>query len=558
MSYKVQDFSKLQTKLIDEAWSVFKDGAGKTRALKLETIASHSGKVINDRVYPGAKMKDAVKTLFKSEGGAGFDRPFLRNHDRYSDPIGRIKSAEYKQIASGKKWLNDHFDPSPEGSGFLKVVSHITDQEAIEKFLDGRYQTVSIGGSTDGAFCSICSKTLDTMHPMWSAYKDKDGEEHECRHIPGKMYNDSKAYVITGNLQYHEVSQVSVPADDAATHIAKTIVTQDALEDSLWRFFDAATSIELISTPARFGILDADGNTIMGLDTDTYKSNKTISIPSSTAIENKAEGTKDSGKSTLSDEEFAEAHVLKHFSDLGMLVLTDAQKETVTKLQNVNLSETQSGIVKDTFIIHPCIPFKLYDKFHYQSLRKLIDGGLNVDKERWTKAIEDAATSQSLLGDNNNMDLEAMKKALADAQAKLTALEGDIKTRDAKITDLEKNLTDANAKLKAIDDAKHNTLVSELVALRTELNYHDTRDLKDEAKKEEATKALTAKFGALTDSVLTIMIDDLKAQKAMLGSNTVTDAPVANPLEGGASKEEVKDNKPAEKNETEPKPYELF
>lgn len=555
MSYKVQDFSRLQTKLIDNAWSVFKDRAEKSRALKLETIATHSGKVINDRVYRGSSVKDAIKSFVKGDGAA-YEKPFLLNHDREKDPIGRVKSAEYKQTASGKKWLNDHFEPSPEGSGFVKLTSVITDQDAIEKFLDGRYQTVSVGGSTDGAFCNICSKVQDKLHPMWASYKDEHGEECECRHIPGKTYGDSKAYVITGNLHYNEVSQVSVPADDAATHIAKNLCTHDALEDSLWKFFDAVTSVELLTTPARFGIVDANGNPLISLDTDTYKSTKTISIPSQTKIE---AGSENGSKQPLSDEEFAEAHVLKHFADLGMLVLTDAQKAIVEKLQNAELTAEQSGIVKDTFIIHPSIPFNIYDKYHYEATMKLLDGEINLDKERYKQAIKDAAKTHSFFGDEQTMDIEAMKKALSDALAKVTSLEAELKARDTKITDQEKALTEATTKLKAIADAQHKAVVDEVIALRTELKLHDTLALADETKKVEALKAITDKYSTLPEAAIKIMLEDLKAQKAVLATKpSIADAPVENPLEKGTPAA-IADAKPAEEPKTNDlKPYELF
>ena len=57
MEYKVLDFLQLDSsRLIDEACKTFLDakstGKEGKRKLKLTTDATHSGKIINDRVYP--------------------------------------------------------------------------------------------------------------------------------------------------------------------------------------------------------------------------------------------------------------------------------------------------------------------------------------------------------------------------------------------------------------------------------------------------------------------------------------------------------------------------
>lgn len=524
MRYKTQDFSTLETKLIDNAWSVFKDSGEKSRTLKLDTIATHSGKRINKRVYPGVRVKDAIKS-FKVGEGTAFEKPFLRNHDQHNDAIGRIKSAEYKQTATGKKFLNDHFEPSEEGTGFVKITSVITDQDAIEKFLDGRYQTVSIGGTTDGAFCNICSKTRGENHQMWTSYRDSDGVEQECRHIPGKEYNDTVCHIFTGALEYHEVSQVNVPADNAACHLAKTLVVNDSMESSLWGFFDSLATIDFITVPARFAIVDAEGNTISGLDTDTYKSNKTISIPDTLG---KSPASSEGGKSTISDKEFATCHVLKHFSDLGMITLTDAQKVEVTKLKDAALTQAQSGIMSEGFMIHPSIPFKIYDEYHYKAVLDLLAGDIAVDKELYKSAVDEAAKSNNFFKDNTQMDAEALKKALDAATAKVTSLEADLKAKDASIADTQKKLTEAEASLKAIADSAKKSAVEELIALRTELKLHDTKELAVADKKEATLKALTDKYAALDASVLKMMIEDMKAQK--LAIPAIADQVVENPL----------------------------
>jgi hypothetical protein len=90
-------------------------------------------------------------------------------------------------------------DSSYRGLGHIELVANITDKNAVEKLLDGRYITGSIGASTDKAVCSICKSD-------WT-------KEGPCDHKPGAVYDSSKCFIIAGELVYDEYSFVNVPAD---------------------------------------------------------------------------------------------------------------------------------------------------------------------------------------------------------------------------------------------------------------------------------------------------------------------------------------------------------
>ena len=85
------------------------------------------------------------------------------------------------------------------GLGFIQLVANITDLDAIQKLLDGRYLTGSVGATTDRAVCSICRQD-------WT-------EDGACEHKPGAIYDESKCFLIMGNLDYEEYSFVNRPAD---------------------------------------------------------------------------------------------------------------------------------------------------------------------------------------------------------------------------------------------------------------------------------------------------------------------------------------------------------
>ncbi len=167
-------------------------------SLVCNVAASHSGTLINNRVYPPEKMRKGIKSWTTP-----YKKPVLVNHDEEGDPVGRVIKAKYTKTPRGI----DGKDYQPilkasDGYGYVDLTVKITDQEAIQKILDGRYETVSVRMSTDHAICSVC----DTD---WA-------DEGPCEHMPGKKYDGKLAYMTTGDLAYREVSFVNIPADEFA------------------------------------------------------------------------------------------------------------------------------------------------------------------------------------------------------------------------------------------------------------------------------------------------------------------------------------------------------
>ena len=171
-----------------------KDGTN----LICNVAASHSGTLINNRVYPPEKMRKGIKSWTSP-----YKKPVLVNHDEEGDPIGRVIKAKYVKTPRGMDGAEYKpvLKPS-DGYGYVDLAVKITDQAAIQKIMDGRYETVSVRMSTDQARCSVCG--ID-----WA-------DEGPCEHMPGKKYDGKLAYMTTGDLTYREVSFVNIPADEFA------------------------------------------------------------------------------------------------------------------------------------------------------------------------------------------------------------------------------------------------------------------------------------------------------------------------------------------------------
>jgi len=197
------DSFPINTKVAEKNKSIVLNDSGEAKPgveLICNVAATHSGTLINNRVYPPKGMKKGIKTWTSP-----YKKPVLVNHDAGLDPIGRVIRAKY--IKTERALGKDEYSPilkTSDGYGYVGLSLKVTDQDAIEKILDGRYNTVSVRMSTTHAYCSICDAD-------WAV----DGP---CDHYPGKHYEDGKklAYITTGDLSYREVSFVNIPADEYA------------------------------------------------------------------------------------------------------------------------------------------------------------------------------------------------------------------------------------------------------------------------------------------------------------------------------------------------------
>jgi hypothetical protein len=207
------------------------------RPLRIRIAATHAGKVTrNNGFYLPHKMKEGAGSFTKQ-----YPKPIQVHHEDKADPIGRVVQAAYidtsrmvrdswspnkvkdsthpdsvlfdafvegkltqKEIVdtATKYFIQDTSvaeDPDYEGLGYVELVADITDPVAVQKILDGRYLTGSVGASTNQAICSVCKQD-------WA-------EGDRCDHSPGKLYDGTKCVLIAGDLVYDEYSFVNKPAD---------------------------------------------------------------------------------------------------------------------------------------------------------------------------------------------------------------------------------------------------------------------------------------------------------------------------------------------------------
>lgn len=199
-------------------------GASEKRGLIIELDLTHSARRINNRLYSYNGQRTGVDSLTKP-----FAKPIIRNHDIDQDPLGRYIGGTYIDLShealgffrdaqSFVKFQKDYLSDDPSkmykamktaglltngnfpGLGVMRVKARITDKDAIEKFLDGRYLTFSANHGSDRYVCSICGQDWMT-----------DGI---CDHRPGVVYDGELCVHMTGAWNIKEGSVVNTPADD--------------------------------------------------------------------------------------------------------------------------------------------------------------------------------------------------------------------------------------------------------------------------------------------------------------------------------------------------------
>jgi len=136
--------------------------------------------------------ENAVKKGAKS-WTSPFNKPQLVAHNIKGDPIGRIIDFNIIRGETVNKIPGN----------YIQLIAKITDQDAIEKILDGRYSTVSVGSASCRVICSECNQVIT--------------EDGLCEHKKG-TYNEKgePIFWLIDQIDYTEDSFVNEPADEYA------------------------------------------------------------------------------------------------------------------------------------------------------------------------------------------------------------------------------------------------------------------------------------------------------------------------------------------------------
>lgn len=439
-------------------------------SLKVVMDATHSGTLTNRRVYPAKKVLAGYKTFFsKDDGGdSPFGKPILMHHDSHADAIGRIKTAEFKALKTGTEFDKDYLFPDMvggKGSGVVTVHAIITDKDAIQKILDGRYLSVSAGHSTDQMFCSICGQSL---------YGD------ECTHVPGVKYDDEGepteqedarlCYGITNNLTYHELSFVNTPAQPHAKiveldwregkdSVKQEIANRKALLSVGRAKKDTVHSLSLLTDEVEFSLLTGK---------DKPNKIKTYSVPTSTAeiLRSKLEEGNNVKDESLDDR-------------------LSSSKASTAKIVEVQKTEDKEEKIEKT-----------EDKQEATSAAIVKKEKTDMDAEQLKAQL-----------DKLSAEMETLRASLATADKEKTELKSAIVAKDSEITSLQTAVSSLKTDMTQY-------LATALASYRIRLGKPETKGLDSEDAKKKYVETLSKRSTeSLKDSINDILVELQQAEK---------------------------------------------
>lgn len=422
-------FSIEKNKTSKESLKQLKDSQGKT-GLKVTIDATHGGWINgNFRFYKFSDMRDGFESMIKPVGV-----PVLEIMHDIGTPIGRVEAAQFIPI-------EDALPGQPTCK--IRVDALITDEKAIEQFLDGRYLTVSTNASAkNGIKCSICGEDIAD----WNV----------CSHIPGKKYEDKLCYAIPDGLKYSEITVVNVPADKSDNHVAGVV------EMSFVQITDA-----IIQSVKDSKIITGES---MKDNQDTDKTKK-----------------KDESNKSLEDQ-LKDSQVLLKEKELK-ITETDAKIKELSD----SLADKECKVVeKDTKIQEISDALTLKDA-------EIVTLKTKVDES--VKSLGDAQTEITILKDNSKVQEDLLKKVLA-----ISLVDKQIAYREKDITTQIADCKTMEEKEKIIQKQVDGYLALSIADLQNKINevekerpvdfLSDIR-IKIEDKsittEEEKTKKLTSK-----------------------------------------------------------------
>jgi len=226
--------------------------------LIVDIDSTHSGTSVNGRCYPARELRRAIPSWTKP-----YRRAFLSRHpssglfssDDEPNVLGRVLGGRFFPLSDDLE--NDWVNPPlrDQGSGYVMNPVLLTDKDAVERVVDERLFTVSVGMASKQMVCPFCNTD-------WVPSMKNSGEPpEECEHRPGELYkaniNGFKGkmpfYFVTRGITYDHIAETYKPAQPYAS------VKGFRVADSLGDLFLGET---LKSSASFLALCDEEGHVV--------------------------------------------------------------------------------------------------------------------------------------------------------------------------------------------------------------------------------------------------------------------------------------------------------
>jgi hypothetical protein len=519
----IDNFTLASRDLVSDAEQLVQDliDSGKGPVLQVNVDATHSGRLTNGRVYPGVHMRRSVDTFLKPT-----PKPVLKNHNSDSDPVGRVSKAKFVKIKDGSAFREDYLNPGDDlGSGFIQLDLNIMDEDAIAKFLDGRFREFSTRQGFDTLNCSICGNNFAQDycgHHPGSFYELDEGDAKKSNSKTAKKY---LCYAITGALDYREVSIVNIPGDkhtginslelvgtDSLNYTEDFIVTCDSENEhgigSITLTNGDGEEVNLISAPGHSSVTAKDRKRLTG---------KVIVAASplfkDTILNNEGEtmATKATAAADKTEDATAETQ------ETEITVESTTSDEDGKPTQDSQTPEPKEGVVAPDA--------KKTDE----------TGKANDDLDPATLK----ASLTALAATNRTLEAELEGKA-----SEIERLKGSIATKDEELTRAQASAADSLKETKT-------ALAKQLIDTKLILGKSEVSIVTDSASYTEMLEEYIERSTSSLRDSLSDLTPDLTSFKATNGIATVDSMIAGDPVENPVDNKVVIDEKETEES---PKP----
>lgn len=503
-----------------------KDSEG-GKSLLVKVAATHAG-IINGnmRFYRPDRMQDGTSTWTPPQGQ--FARPILIGHDEHGAVVGRVMGAKYHDLSfkykptfsqlrdsvfygadSAKKktdlfktidWIVENLMvlEDYQGLGYIELSLKVSNPDAVQKILREEFLTVSVGFKTDSAICSIC-------HQDWAV-------DDRCDHRLGEVVDGKQMFLISGAMDFEEVSFVNFPADPFAG-----VVSKEKLADGLARmkpFFLGLPVRQQVAMSKTAGLAltdslyDADISIVEDkMAEQITKTEETVVTPAATAAE-------DELQAALVEE-------------TAVAPAADA---------------TPAAEVKDAAPVAPAAEPVKDGKTGEKLLKVLssLDEAYKATDDDEAKGLLRAATSQLVETWYADSYLSYIKSRLEEKDMVLLT-KAEAEAKDAAVTAAETNAANARKQIDTLLANYKRSLASQIVMAKVTAKSEGFKDLSADQIKAKVDELSKRHVQSLRDSVADIL-SELKFTDAAASTPAPAPAPSAPEATPAEDTTQVTDN----------------
>ena len=493
------------------------------RGLLVTLNLSSSARRINNRIYTPKGQMAGLDSWTQPYGA-----PLIKHHDQESgEPLGRTREVRYvskesdalRFFKTGRDYsaLVDAFDRNDAqkiykllkknqllmnknwlGLGELEADVAVFDEDAIEKFLDGRYMTFSAGTHTDSYTCGICGSNWAT------------GDI--CDHRPGIMTDEGDiGTFVTGIFYGDEISIANLPANKISVAKSMRFLTDSVPADCLGDEQDS-DSVDFISmTDAKYSNIDFDKLDITDNSEKPLPNQRVEMGPKNKEDEVQLDSTEETQQDSV--DEVVNKETETKITDTEPVVEETKDEETSIDWELIDLvftGELSKRVAKDETLSDSALidcealedsvfcgadrKLPLVDKLHVEVAKSILDK-LKLDdnaKSVVLKAIEDRETK--ILTDlKANCECKTLKEDLAQALLTVDSLK-------EKLNSLEKKLEDSNTlDVNIPQDSKESDKISQIDRVDNPSGSH-TDPIKKTDSLSNYEKNIINKYKQIRDS----------------------------------------------------------